>query len=219
MLERSTVSILHHEQLDLSELHRTGQQSESSLINTPPPPYNPPAWGKWAILWWSWQGLWYRDEREVVGRRWTKGWPSILVALPIDIISCKLILLCWFPCWLTSSDMFLIHLLCNGRQCLAHITPAGTVSGHRGGAMYKLQWINPVLMEPSFLAKNSPFFLPVSSSIGKCCKPRHGIISLVRSCQPWGPPSTLFYSTRGLFGYFFQNHKAPKKIHPVDFFF
>ena len=76
----------------LSEHHRTGQQSASSLIKTPP--INPPAWGKWAILWWSWQGLWYRDEREVVGRRRSKGWPSILVALPIDIISRKVSSFC-----------------------------------------------------------------------------------------------------------------------------
>ena len=53
--------------------------------------YNPPARGKRAILWWSRQRLRDWDEGEVMGRRWTKGWPSILVSLPINTIS-------WLSC-------------------------------------------------------------------------------------------------------------------------
>ena len=110
-------------------------------------------------------------DTEMRGRWWEGGGPR---GDPPYWLPCQLIASAWmckpqerqrygnilylFPCQWSALHRFLIHLLCNGWQCLAHITPAGTVSGHRGGAMYKLQWINPVLMEPSFLAKNPPFF-------------------------------------------------------------
>ena len=54
----------------------------------------------------------------------------LLMIMEVDI--------CWPP--LEIHRYSKNYLLCDGRYCLAHITPAGSVSGHWSGTMHELQW-------------------------------------------------------------------------------